>query len=116
MREFMYSLDMAEACVYLVENIDISEIEALTSKSPKEKKTIHFLNIGTGHEISIKALASLIKQKLGFAGGLYFNSDKPDGPLRKLTNVDLLHSLGYKHNVELEQGIEKMYKAYLEKQ
>ncbi len=118
MREFMYSEDMAAACVFMMENIDIPQINAMgpESTNPKDPRKIHFVNIGTGKEISIKGLAHLIGEKLGYEGEIYFNTEKPDGTMRKLTNVDLLHGLGFNHKVDLEDGIGLMYNAYLSKQ
>ena len=118
MREFMYSEDMAAACVFMMENVDIPQINDFTPK-PKEQgdpRKIHFVNIGTGIEISIKDLALKIKEALKYQGDIYFNTEKPDGTMRKLTNVDLLNGLGFKHTVELDQGIDLMYNAYLSKQ
>ena len=66
------------------------------------------INIGTGKEISIKNLAELVKEKVGFKGKLYFNTEKPDGTLRKLTDVTKLHNLGWHHKIEIEEGVEKM--------
>lgn len=118
MREFMYSENMAAACVFMMENVDINQINEFTPKSidPKDPRKTHFVNIGTGKEISIKDLALKIKEKLGYDGDIYFNTDKPDGTMRKLTNVDLLHGLGFKHSIELDQGIGLMYNAYISKQ
>jgi len=118
MREFMYSEDMAAACVFMMEHVDIKQINSFTPKDlPKdEPRQIHFVNIGTGVEITIKDLAEAIKDKLGYRGSIYFNTDKPDGPPRKLTNVNLLHKLGYRHSIDLDQGIDLMYNAYLSKQ
>jgi len=117
MREFMYSEDMAAACVFMIENVDVPQINSFTKEpiDPKDPRKIQFVNIGTGIEISIKDLASKIKESLGFKGDIYFNIEKPDGTMRKLTNVDLLHGLGFNHNVELDQGIDLMYNAYLSK-
>ena len=71
------------------------------------------INIGTGKEISIKNLAELVKEKVGFKGELYFNTEKPDGTLRKLTDVTKLHHLGWRHKIEIEEGVEKMYGWYV---
>ena len=71
------------------------------------------INIGTGKEISIKNLAELVKEKVGFKGKLYFNTEKPDGTLRKLTDVTKLHHLGWHHKIEIEEGVEKMYGWYV---
>ena len=73
------------------------------SSAACEIRNIH-INIGTGKEISIKNLAELVKEKVGFKGELYFNTAKPDGPLRKLTDVTKLHSLGWHHKIEIEEG------------
>lgn len=113
MREFMYSEDMAAACVYMMEHVDISQINSFTPKSVEEPRKIDFVNIGTGKEISIKDLALKIKSTLGYQGEIYFNTEKPDGTMRKLTNVSLLNGLGFKHTVDLAQGIDLMYNAYL---
>ena len=109
MREFLWSEDMAEACVFVMETLDFSDSY---SSSLKEIRNTH-INIGTGKDISINDLASLIKKKLNYKGSLVFNSSKPDGTLKKLTDVTKLNSLGWKHTIELEEGIEKLYKWYL---
>jgi GDP-L-fucose synthase len=106
-REFLYSEDMADACVYLMENRDFKDI--ITSQS--EVKNTH-INIGTGEDISIKELAELIKEIVGFKGELYFNTDKPDGTMRKLTDVSKLNSLGWKFNVKLDEGIKRVYSSF----
>jgi len=115
-REFLYSEDMADACVFLLENRDFSDvvnsefnIENSTLKN--EVRNTH-INIGTGLDIAIKELAQLIKNIVEFKGELIFNTDKPDGTLIKLTNRSKLHSLGWKHKVELEDGIKAMYEWY----
>ena len=71
------------------------------------------INIGTGVDISIKELAELIQEIIGFKGKLKFNTDKPDGTMVKLTDPTKLHSLGWKHKVELEDGIRTMFDWYL---
>ena len=110
-REFLWSEDMADACVFIMENRDFKDTY---SNDQKEIRNTH-INIGTGKEISIKQLAETIKQTIGFKGELVFNSDKPDGTLRKLTDVSKLNSLGWRHSVELEDGIKKMYEWYVNK-
>jgi GDP-L-fucose synthase len=72
------------------------------------------INIGTGKEISIKALAELIRQTVGYKGKLVFSTSKPDGTIRKLTDVSKLHSLGWHHKIEIEEGIKKVYRWYTE--
>ena len=108
-REFLYSEDMADACVYILENLNFKDI-CLTSM--KEIRNTH-LNIGTGKDISIKDLAKLIKGIVGYQGKLFFNTAKPDGTMKKLTNPTKLNSLGWKYKVELKDGIKMMYEWYL---
>ena len=108
-REFLYSEDMADACVFLLENRDFSD-----TYNTKDREIVNtHINIGTGVDISIKELAELIQEIVGFKGELKFNTDKPDGTMVKLTNPSKLHSLGWKHKVELEDGIRTMFDWYL---
>jgi len=118
MREFMYSEDMAAACVFMIEHVDIMQINGFTPKpiNPTDPRKIHFVNIGTGIEISINNLALKIKEALSYKGDIYFNTEKPDGTMSKLTNVNLLNALGFRHTIELDQGLDLMYNAYLSKQ
>lgn len=109
-REFLYSEDMADACVFLLENRDFKDTY---NQNDKEIINTH-INIGTGIDISIKKLAQLIKSIIGFKGELTFNTEKPDGTMVKLTDPSKLHSLGWKHKVELEDGIRTMYTWYLD--
>lgn len=110
MREFLWSKDMADACVFIMENRNFEDTYV---SGQKEIRNTH-INIGTGKEISIKLLAETIKSEIGFNGELVFNTDKPDGTMRKLTDVSKLNALGWKHNIELEEGIRKMYQWYVE--
>jgi GDP-L-fucose synthase len=122
MREFLWSEDMADACVFIMENRDFKDTYELQNGSndtctpnsitTQEIRNTH-INIGTGIDISIKDLAELIKEIIGFEGELYFNTHKPDGTMKKLTDVSKLHALGWKHTVELQEGIKKMYGWYL---
>ena len=128
MREFLWSEEMADACVFLMENIDFKDLSSphrpiasspLRANSSSIRDNSHLIrnthiNIGTGHEISIHDLAYLIKDKVGFKGELTFNTSKPDGTMRKLTDVSKLHNLGWHHRVEIEEGVERLYKWYLE--
>ena len=98
LREFLYVDDMADACVFLLENYDGEQ----------------HVNIGTGKEISIKELAETVKKVVGYEGELVWNTYMPDGTPRKLTNVDKLHSLGFVHKVELQEGIELAYQWFCE--
>ncbi len=108
-REFLWSEDMADACVFLLENRDFKHT---FSAEEKEVKNTH-INIGTGIDISIKELAEQIKKCVGYAGNFKFNASKPDGTMRKLTNVSKLNALGWKHTVSLNKGVEKIYAWYL---
>ncbi|MGU8132228.1 GDP-L-fucose synthase [Clostridium perfringens] len=98
LREFLYVDDMADACVFLMENYDGEQ----------------HVNIGTGVEVSIRELAETVKDVVGFEGELVFNTDMPDGTPRKLTTVDKLNSLGWKHKVDLNNGITMAYDWFLE--
>lgn len=98
LREFLYVDDMADACVFLLENYDGEQ----------------HVNIGTGKEISIKELAETVKAVVGYTGEIVWNTQMPDGTPRKLTNVDKLHNLGFYHKVELQEGIELSYKWFCE--
>jgi GDP-L-fucose synthase len=121
-REFLYSQDMADACVFIMENRDFKDTyqtqqtsnDSCTPNSvaTQEIRNTH-INIGTGEDISIKELATLIKEIVGFEGELTFNTDKPDGTMIKLTDPSKLHNLGWKHKVELEEGINRVYEWYL---
>jgi GDP-L-fucose synthase len=134
-REFLWSEDMADACVFIMENRNFQDIvnqQVASSKlqvencktTQKELPTTHHtlptevrnthINIGTGKDISIKELAELIKNIIGFKGELYFNTEKPDGTMKKLTDVSKLNSLGWKYKMDLESGIKEMYKWYLQ--
>jgi GDP-L-fucose synthase len=96
-REFLFADDLADACFYLMENYDESEL----------------VNIGSGEDISIKDLALLIKKVVGFEGELEFDTSKPDGTPKKLMDVSKLHSTGWRHKVELEDGIKLAYQDFL---
>lgn len=108
MREFLWSEDMADACVFLMRKTDFKNI---FNKPNAEIRNTH-INIGSGLDISIKDLSKLIKKTIGFDGNLNFNQDKPDGTLKKLTDVSKLNSLGWKHQIDLEEGVGKVYKWY----
>lgn len=110
MREFLWSEDMADACVFLMENRNFKD----TFNATPEIRNTH-INIGTGDDISIYNLAYLVKELIGFRGELYFNTDKPDGTMKKLTDVTKLHTLGWKHSIELSTGINQLYKWYNKK-
>lgn len=98
LREFLYVDDMADACVYLLENYSGEE----------------HVNIGTGREISIRDLAELVKRIVGYGGEIRWNTNMPDGTPRKLTDVTKLHKLGFYHKIELEEGVRLAYQWFRE--
>lgn len=99
MREFLHVEDLADACFYLMLNYNDKEL----------------VNIGTGKDITIKELAETVKEIVGFKGDLKFNTDMPDGTLRKLLDVSKLNSLGWKYKIELKDGIENAYQDFLKR-
>jgi GDP-L-fucose synthase len=114
LREFMYSLDMAEACVFVMGNVDINNILELNkSVIQSDHHSPHFINIGTGEEISIKELALKIKKLTGFKGEIVFDESIPDGTMRKITDVSLLNKLGFSHKLDLNAGLAETYTNYL---
>jgi len=103
-REFLYSDDMADACVFIMKNVNF--IDLIQDK--KEIKNTH-INIGTGEDISILELANMIKKIVGFGGEFIFDSSKPDGTMKKLLDVSKLSSLGWRYKTSLEDGIREVY-------
>lgn len=113
MREFLWSEEMADACVFIMENVDFKDvIPQPATRNPQRATRNTHINIGTGKEISIRQLAELIKEVIGFHGELIFNAAKPDGTMRKLTDVTKLHALGWNHRIEIEEGVRKMVEWY----
>lgn len=100
MREFLHVDDLAEACVFLMESYN-------------EKM---FVNIGTGVDVTIAELADTIMKTVGFEGNLTYDSSKPDGTPRKLMDVSRINKLGWKHSIDLQEGIKSVYKSYCEQQ
>lgn len=111
LREFLWSEEMADASIYIMEHIDFLDVRP----EGNEVRNTH-INIGTGKELSIKEVATLIQEKIGFDGELAFDASKPDGTLRKLTDVSKLHALGWHHKIEIAEGVELLYNWYLDKQ
>ncbi len=109
-REFLWSEEMADACVFIMEKVDFKDVKGQDT----EVKNCH-INIGTGKEISIRQLAILVSEIVGYEGELFFDSTKPDGTMRKLTDPSKLHSLGWHHKIEINQGISTLYNWYLNK-
>ncbi|MEF3191489.1 MAG: GDP-L-fucose synthase [Campylobacterales bacterium] len=122
-REFLYSDDLADACLFIMENLDFKDIHSSVEGSNQtctphtlptsEIRNTH-INIGTGEDISIAELAELIKRVVGYDGELVYNTSKPDGTPRKLTDVSKLHRLGWRHSINLEEGVGRLYQWYLE--
>ena len=109
LREFLWSEDMADACVFIMERINFKDTYIADNK---EVRNTH-INIGTGIDLSIKALSELIRETIGYKGTIEFDSSKPDGTMKKLTDPTKLHNLGWKHTVSLEKGVKMMYEHYL---
>ena len=137
LREFLWSEDMADASVHVLLNVDFKDIIGIEKYSsvfygvkadgevdrnnsdgrggaiPKlgEIRNCH-INVGTGKELTIKDLSTLVAKVADFTGSIVWDETKPDGTPRKLINVDKLHSLGWKHKVEIEEGVKKLYNWY----
>lgn len=109
MREFLWSEEMADASVYVLLNVDFKDTY---TPGTKDIRNCH-INVGTGKEISIKEVADLVVKAVGFKGKLSWDASKPDGTLRKLTDVSKLHNLGWHHCIEIDEGIGKLYEWYL---
>ena len=109
LREFLWSEEMADATVFVMEHVDFADTYAPGSQ---EVRNCH-INIGTGKEITIRRLAELIAGTVGFKGEIRWDASKPDGTLRKLTDVSKLHALGWHHTIEIEEGVRRMYDWYL---
>jgi len=105
LREFLYSEDMARACVFLMDNYDVTG----------DPKGGEHVNVGSGIEVSIKELAETVKEVVGYQGNLVFDLTKPDGTPRKLLDVSKLHKMGWKHQVELKDGVSFAYKDFIQK-
>ena len=138
LREFLWSEDMADACVHLLLNVNFSDIIGIEKYSSVfygtsasgvvdrnhsegrggaipslgEIRNCH-INVGTGKELTIRELTQLVVSTIGFEGEVEFDSSKPDGTPRKLIDVSKLHSLGWTHRVEIEEGVKKLYEWYL---
>lgn len=137
LREFLWSEDMADASVHVLLNVDFKDIIGIDKYSSVhygnaadgvvdrnhstgrggaipslgEIRNCH-INVGTGKELTIRELAELVAITVGFKGKLTFDSTKPDGTMRKLIDVSKLHSLGWTHKVEIEEGVQKLFEWY----
>ncbi len=110
LREFLWSEDMADACVHILLNVKFKD---LCRHINGEIRNTH-INIGTGKELTIKELSELVASATGFDGTIEWDSSKPDGTPRKLCSVDRLHKLGWTHKVELDEGVKRLYNWYVE--
>ncbi len=115
MREFLWSEEMADASVHVLLNVDFKDTyqENFNADHINEIRNCH-INVGTGKEISIKAVAELIMKEIGFKGELRWDASKPDGTLKKLTDPTKLHELGWHHKIEIDEGIHRLYQWYLQ--
>ena len=137
LREFLWSEDMADASVHVLLNVDFSDVIGIEKYSSVfygaktdgavdrnnsegrggaipslgEIRNCH-INVGTGKELTIKALAQLVVEAVGFEGEVVWDATKPDGTPRKLIDVSKLHSLGWTHKVEIEDGVKKLFEWY----
>ena len=129
LREFLWSEDMADASVHVLLNVNFSDLVGTGQYSsvlspeaaPDERggalpalgaiRNCH-INVGTGKEVTIARLANLVAETVGFHGEIFFDSTKPDGTPRKLTDVSKLHALGWTHSVELDEGVRRLYSWY----
>lgn len=115
MREFLWSEEMADASVHVLLNVDFKDTYDTSVKNSDgitEIRNCH-INVGTGKEISIRQVAELIMSEIGFKGELCWDSSKPDGTMKKLTDVSKLHSLGWQHKIEIDEGVHRLYEWYL---
>ena len=115
MREFLWSEEMADASVHVLLNVNFKDTygENVNVDGINEVRNCH-INVGTGKEISIRSVAELIMKEIGFRGELHWDSTKPDGTLRKLTDVSKLHRLGWHHKIEIDEGVHRLYQWYLQ--
>ena len=109
LREFLWSEDMADASVYVLLNVDFKDTYAPDSR---EIRNCH-INVGTGKELTILQLAEKVVSTIGFKGALRWDASKPDGTPRKLIDVSKLHSLGWHHQVEIDEGIQRLFDWYI---
>lgn len=114
-REFLHAGDLADACVFIMENIDFKDLaDFYKERNPKEAgqiKNTH-INIGTGKDLTIRELAGMVKEITGYTGNIVWDSSKPDGTMQKLLDVSKLHSLGWKEKIDLKEGISRVYRSY----
>lgn len=109
MREFLWSEEMADACVFIMQKVEFKDLH----NSEKEIRNTH-INIGTGEDISIQEIALQTQKLIGYKGEVKFNPDKPDGTLKKLTDVTKLNELGWHHTINTNEGIKLLYNWYVD--
>lgn len=109
-REFLHVDDMAAACVFVMENLDFDDVA-----HGKEIRNTQ-LNVGTGTDVTINELAHMIKEIVGFEGSIEFDASKPDGTMKKILSVEKLNNLGWKHKIELKEGLKNTIEWYVERQ
>ena len=115
MREFLWSEEMADASVHVLLNVDFKDVctdPVVNADGIAEIRNCH-INVGTGEELSIRELAEKVKAVTGFTGEIVWDASKPDGTMRKLTDVSKLHALGWHHRIGIDEGIAKLYRWYL---
>jgi GDP-L-fucose synthase len=118
-REFLHSDDMADACVYIMESVDFKDLvkdkyaDKITSRDSKIEIRNSHINIGTGKDLTIKELAMIVKEIVGFDGFIEWDTSRPDGTFQKLLSVKKLHELGWHETISLDDGISRVYKEYL---
>jgi len=110
LREFLWSEEMADASVHVLLHVDFKDTYAAGAK---EIRNCH-INVGTGKELTIRECAEKVRREVGFKGELRWDASKPDGTMRKLTDVTKLHRLGWHHKVEIDEGIRQLYNWYLQ--
>lgn len=114
-REFLHASDLADACVFIMENIDFKDLANFyKERNPKEANEIKntHINIGTGVDLTIKELSEIVKEITQYKGIIKWDSTKPDGTMQKLLDVSKLHSLGWKEKIGMKEGISKVYEVY----
>ena len=110
MREFLWSEEMADASVHVLLHVDFKDT---FEPGTKDVRNCH-INVGTGHEVSIRQVAEMVQKTVGYNGTVAWDAEKPDGTLRKLTDVSKLHALGWHHTIEIDEGVARLYRWYLD--
>ena len=114
LREFLWSEDMADACIFMLENVDAQGADLVSARSGMRINDTNYVNVGTGLEHSIAQLAEMVADVVGYRGDILFDASKPDGTPRKLTDPSRLHAMGWHHQVELQDGVRRLYRWYLD--